>query len=410
MAEGTQLRGSCDASFGQVREAFSANFAERAETGAAVCVIAQGRVVADLWGGWAGPAGSRPWQRNTLVNVFSAGKGLVAACAARLCSEGLLELDAPVGRYWPEFAATGKAGITVGQLLSHRAGLPAVRRRLPPRAMLDHGLMCAALAQQEPWWEPGTAHGYHANTFGFLVGELVRRAGGRTLGTMLREDIAGPLGADVHIGLPGRDHSRVAEFLWPGPAPPEAEAGELSRSDLSAAAGLGGRPGRSDIEPGMLSDAQLMVYNAYFNPAGLSGAGLVNTGEWRRAEIPSANSHATARGLARVYAALASWGCLDGVRITDGATLKRFTAEWSCGPDLVLNRPSRFGLGFQLTQPERPLGPGQASYGHFGAGGALGFCDPDAAIAFGYVTNSMGPRWQNPRNRALIDAVYASLG
>jgi CubicO group peptidase (beta-lactamase class C family) len=404
------IRGSCDPSFGQVREAFSANFADRTETGAAVCVIAQGRVVADLWGGWADPAGSRPWQPDTLVNVFSVGKGLVAVCAARLCGQGLLEIDAPVSRYWPEFAATGKAAITVAQLLSHQAGLAAVRRRLPPRAFLDHGQMCAALAQQAPWWEPGTAHGYHVNTFGFLAGELVRRAGGRTLGTMLREDIAGPLGADVHIGLPGTEHSRVAEFLWPGPAPPEAEPGDLSRSELSAVAGLGGGAGGRDIEPGRLSDAQLMEYNAYFNPAGLSGARVVNTAEWRRAEIPSANCHATARGIARVYAALADWGRLDGARIADRAILTCFTAEWSCGPDLVLHRPSRFGLGFQLTQPERPLGPGPSGYGHFGAGGALGFCDPDAAIAFGYVTNTMGPRWQNPRNRALIDAVYASLG
>ena len=404
------VTGTCDRSFGQVREAFSANFAQRAEIGAAVCVIAQGRVVADLRGGWAGPAGSRPWEQNTLVNVFSVGKGMVAACAARLCSQGRLEIDAPVSRYWPEFAAAGKAAVTVGQLLSHQAGLPAVRRRLPPGGMLDHGLMCAALAQQAPWWEPGTAHGYHVNTFGFLAGELVRRAAGQTLGTMLRQDVAGPLGADVHIGLPGTEHRRVAEFLWPGPAPPEAEPGALSGSDLSAAADLGGRAGGDGIEPGEVAASQLMEYNAYFNPSGLSGAGVVNSAEWRRAEIPSANCHASARGVARVYAALAGWGHLDGVRIADRAILERFTAEWSCGADLVLHRPSRFGLGFQLTQPERPLGPGAGGYGHFGAGGSLGFCDPDAGIAFGYVTNSMGPRWQNPRNRALIDAVYASLG
>jgi CubicO group peptidase (beta-lactamase class C family) len=142
----------------------------------------------------------------------------------------------------------------------------------------------------------------------------------------------------------------------------------------------------------------------------VSGAGVVNTAAWRRAEIPSANSHATARGIARVYAALAGWGQVDGVRIADGETLRRFTAEWSRGTDLVLHRPSRFGLGFQLTQPERPLGPGPGGFGHFGAGGSLGFCDPDTGVAFGYVTNSMGPRWQNPRNKALIDAVYASLG
>ena len=368
-----------------MREAFAANFAERGEVGAAVCVVVRGSVVADLWGGWAGRPGSRPWQRDTLVNVFSVGKAFAALCVARLVSEGRFEVDEAVSRYWPEFAASRKSGITIGQLLSHQAGLPAVRRRLPPRAMLDHELMCAALQEQEPWWEPGSAHGYHTNTFGYLVGELVRRVDGRSLGTVLREDIAVPLGAEVYVGLPDELHGRVAEFLWPGEPPPE-------------------------LEPANLSAVELMEYNGYFNPSGLSGAGAVNTREWRLAEIPSTNGHATARGIARVYEALANWGEVDGVRIVDHRVLDLFTTERSYGMDVILHRPSRFGLGFQLTQPERPLGPGTRAFGHFGAGGSLGFCDPDAGVAFGYAINSMGPRWQNPRNRALIDAVYASLG
>jgi CubicO group peptidase (beta-lactamase class C family) len=244
--------------------------------------------------------------------------------------------------------------------------------------------MTAALAAQEPWWEPGTGHGYHVNTFGFLTGEVIRRVTGSTVGELLRTEIAGPLGADIHIGLPAAEHSRVATFSWPGP-PPAAE------------------------EPPGLDSVQLMRHNAYFNPAGLSGSGFINSPEWRAAEVPSANAHGTARGVARVYAALAAGGRLDGTSIIDPAALADATSEQVYGPDLVLNRPSRFGLGFQLTQPERPLGPGPSAFGHFGAGGSLGFCDPDAGLAFGYVMNQMGPRWQNPRTRALIDAAYASL-
>ncbi|MFI0453837.1 serine hydrolase domain-containing protein [Actinomadura sp. 6N118] len=376
------IGGRCDARFKAVREAFAANFAQRGELGGAVCVVVDGRPVADLWGGQA--ADDRAWQPDTLVNVFSVGKGLTALLAARLDGEGRLDVDAPVTRYWPEFGGGGKEGVTVRHLLSHQAGLPAVRRRLPPRAMLDWSAMTAALAEQEPWWEPGTAHGYHVNTFGFLVGEVVRRATGRTVGELLRKEIAGPLNADVHIGLPAAEHHRVAHFIWQE-APPELD------------------------RMAELTKAQLMEYNAYFNPGGLSGMGVINSAAWREAQIPSTNGHGTARGVARVYAALVAGGTFDGVRIVDADALTAATAEQVSGEDLILHRPSRFGTGFQLTQPERPLGPNPRSFGHFGAGGSLSFCDPDAGVAFGYVTNQMGPRWRNPRNKALVDAVYACL-
>jgi CubicO group peptidase (beta-lactamase class C family) len=313
--------------------------------------------------------------------MFSVGKGLVATCAARLNAQGRLDLDTAVAAYWPEFAAAGKDAITVRQLLSHQAGLPAVRRRLPPDAMLDWPAMTAALAEQEPWWEPGTAHGYHVNTFGFLAGEVIRRVTGATVGQHLRTQIAGPLGADVHIGLPAAEHGRVATFIWPGPPPGEHE-------------------------PPGLDSAQLMEHNSYYNPGGLSGAGVINTPRWRSAECPSTNAHGTARGVARVYAALISPA---DPAIVDPAALEEAITEQVYGQDLVLHRPSRFGLGFQLTQPERPIGPGQATFGHFGAGGSLGFADPENGIAFGYVMNQMGPRWQNPRTRALVDAAYACL-
>jgi len=383
-AGGAVIGGWCDPRFTGVRDAFAANFAERGEVGAAACLAVDGTVVADLWGGRAGPGPDRPWRRDTLVNVFSVGKGLTAACVARLIGEGQLDADAPVARYWPEFGAAGKAAVTVRQLLSHQAGLPALRAPMPDGSMLDWPVMVSALAAEAPWWPPGSAHGYHVNTFGFLAGEVIRRVTGMTVGAMLRREIAGPLGADVHIGLPAAQHGRVAEFTWPGLESPA-------------------------VAPGMLPDDQRMYVNAYFNPPGLSGVGVVNTAAWRAAEMPSANAHATAAGVARVYAALAGGGAVDGMRVVDSGALEASVAEQVCGDDLVLRRPSRFGLGFQLTQPERPLGSGPRAFGHFGAGGSVGLCDPDAGVAFGYVTSQMGPRWQNPRNRALIDAVFACL-
>ena len=256
--------------------------------------------------------------------------------------------------------------------------------------------MTSLLAAEEPWWQPGSGHGYHVNTFGYLGGELIRRITGASVGEFLRAEVAGPLGADVHIGLPVAEHDRVAEFRWPDRA---GEAAVL-RSDR---AGEATAP-RNDPVPN-----NQMALNAYFNPPDFAGTGVVNTPAWRSAQIPSANAHATAAGVARVYTALAAGGAISGVRVVSAAALAAATQEQVYGEDLVLERPSRFGLGFQLTHPERELGRGPRCFGHFGAGGSVGFCDPDARLAFGYVTNQMGPRWRNPRNNALIDASYASL-
>jgi CubicO group peptidase (beta-lactamase class C family) len=378
------IGGTCDSRFEPVRAAFCENFTQRGETGAAICVTIGGRVVADLWGGWTSAAKVTRWQPDTLVNLFSVGKGWLALLAAQLTGTGLLDTDAPVARYWREFAAAGKQAVTLRQLLSHQAGVPALRRRMPPNAMLDWRAMTGAIAEERPWWQPGTAHGYHVNTFGFAVGEVLRRVSGRSVGALLREQVAGPLGADIHIGLAASEHGRVAEFSWPGEV-------------------------RQEQEPAGRSDDELMRYNAYFNPAGLSGSGVVNTASWRSAEVPSANGHGSARGIARVYAALAAGDIADGAPVVDPGALADAISEQVYGPDLVLHRPSRFGLGFQLTAPERPMGHGQSGFGHFGAGGSLGCCDPEAGVAIGYVTGQMGPRWQNPRNRAVLDAIYASL-
>lgn len=275
-------------------------------------------------------------------------------------------------------------------VLGHRAGLPAVREPLHDEAMYDWGLMCDALAAERPWWDPGTTHGYHVNTFGFLVGEIVRRVSGEGIGDFFRRHVAEPLGADFHFGVgPGED-GRIAEFMF---------GREPVRDDERLPAQLGNPD----------DERELLLRRAYFNPPGISGLGTVNTRAWRAAVMPSTNGHATAHAVARIYAALAAGGTVDGVRIISDETIELASGEQSTGPDFVLGRPSRFGLGFQLTQPERPFGTSERGFGHFGAGGSLGFADPDAGVGFGYAMNLAGPRWQNPRNRALVDAVYSSL-
>lgn len=378
------IEGVCNSKFAAVREAFAGNFTLHGEIGAAVTLFVGGRRVVDLWGGWADRARAQPWAEDTLVNFFSIGKAITATCVLRLVQRGLLDLDAPVARGWPEFGAAGKGEITLRQLMSHRAGLPAIGPPLlPAGTMVDWGRMAKALADQTPWWKPDKAHGYHVNTFGYLLGEPVRRAAGMTLGELLRQDIAGPLGADVHIGLPRSEHARVAEFCYalrPPAAPGEA---------------------RPAPKPPTTHE-ELMRACAYNNPPGISGGPWVNTEPWRLAEIPSTNGHGTARGVARVYLGLLQ-------DLIDADLLAEATTEHSAGQDLILERPSRFGLGYQLTQAERPLGPNPKAFGHFGAGGSLGFCDADAEVAFGYVMNDMGPRWQNPRNKALIDAIYRCI-
>jgi len=382
VADVPEIRGSCDERFAGVRSALARNFRDHGEVGAAVAITIEGRLVVDLWAGWADRARTRPWQRDTLVNVFSVGKAMAALSLLVLVERGQVDLDAPAARYWPEFAARGKSEVTVRMLLCHRAGLPAIRRSLPRFAMYDWELMTSALAAEEPWWEPGRTHGYHVNTFGFLIGEIVRRVSGESIGAFFRREVAAPLGADFHFGIGPEHDQRIADYLF-GDEPPEMVDDDDER--------------------------QFLLRQVYLNPPGLSGFGTVNTRAWRAAEMPSTNGHASARAVARIYSALACGGAVDGVRLLRTETIERAIAEASSGPDLVLRRPSRFGLGFQLTQPERPLGTNPRSFGHFGAGGSLGFADPDAQLAFAYTMNQPGPRWQNPRNRALIDAVYASL-
>lgn len=386
-----EIHGTCDARFAAVRDAFAANFAEHDEIGAAVSVVVDGRVVVDLWAGWADPGRTRPWRRDTIANVYSCTKGMTALCLHRLVETGRVDLDAPVARYWPEFAQGDKGRIPVRWLLSHRAGLAAVKPMLPEAALYDWDAMVAALAAETPWWEPGTRHGYHAVTFGWLVGEVVRRVSGKSLGTYFRDEVAGPLGLDFHIGLAESHHGRAAELTTiPMPAP------DFEGPRLAAV---------------ILSDPEGVAARAFMNPISLAHG--PNVAAWRSAEIPGANGHAAARDLARVYGVLARGGTQDGVHLAGREVIDAMRTEESLGPDLVLGITTRFGLGFMLPQdaPDSQFGPNRAAFGHPGAGGHLGFADPEAQVGFGYVMNRLGPHiLVDPRATRLANAAYAALG
>jgi CubicO group peptidase (beta-lactamase class C family) len=373
------IGGFCAAGFDAVLDAFEANFGDHGELGAAVTVIVGGETVVDLWGGWANLARSSPWQSDTLVNAYSVGKGLVSVLLLQLVDRGLVELDAPVARYWPDFAQHGKGGVTVRHALSHQAGVPAIRELLTNDDLVDFDRMCAALAATAPWFGPGERHVYHTNTFGHLVGGLLRHVTGDLPGTRLRA-VAEPIRADLWFGVPDAEHRRCADVLFESPPTMTAE---LLDHDLT--------------------EEQRMIALGYVNPPGYSSVGVVNTTEWRRAQVPSTNGHMTARGVARFYAAL-----LAGRLLSDDLLAAAVTPQAS-GPCPVLGQVVTFGLGLQPWTEHRPFGRNPGGFGHYGSGGALGFADPTAEVAFGYVMNHVIPRWQSPRNRALVDAVYAAL-
>lgn len=387
----TDIHGEAAKKFAGVRDAFAANFEQHGEVGAAFSLYVDGEKVVDLWGGVADQESGRAWDEDTLQLVFSTTKGATAAVAHLLAQRGALDLDAPVHEYWPEFKAAGKEAIPVRWLLSHRAGLPVVDAEVSDVEALAWDPIAEALAAQRPIWEPGTAHGYHALTYGWLVGEVVRRVSGRSLGTVFADEIAGPLGLDFWVGLPGSEEHRVSRLieLEPVEAPPEvieqlpAEVRQIAEAFL---------------DPNSLSNRALFVTKPPFS---------FNQPEVHAAEVPAANGICTARSLARFYAGLI--GEVDGTRILEPDTVRGATAEQSNGPDRVLMAPTRFGSGFMLNSAFSPmLGP--ASFGHPGAGGSLGFADPDSGVAFGYVMNKMQQNLSgDPRTLTLIEAVKAAL-
>ena len=387
------VNGAVAAGFEPVREAFAANFARHGDIGAAVCVYRDGRPVVDLWGGVADPGSGRPWARDTLQLVYSATKGVTTTAAHLLVQRGALDLDAPVAEYWPEFAANGKAEIPVRWVLSHRAGVVALDRPVPLADALAWQPMVDALAAQRPQWAPGTAHGYHGRTFGWLVGEVIRRVSGRMPGRFFADEIAGPLGLEFFIGLPAGERGRVSRMVYKQPdfdvaaVPPESIPEEFR--ELVAAL----------LDPDSL-------YNKAFSitdPAEID----FNSPEVQAAEMPASNGIGTARGLARMYAALI--GEVDGVRLLTPETVASATKEQAAGADRVIVLPTRFGSGYMLPSDVNPM-TGPSSFGHPGRGGSLGFADPEHGIAFGYVMNHIVEDAPNDmRARSLVDAVRESL-
>jgi CubicO group peptidase (beta-lactamase class C family) len=384
------VHGTVAEGFEPVRDAFVRNFATLGERGAAVAVYRGGQRVVDLWAGTKDVDGTAPWERGTAQVVRSATKGVAAAVLLLLHQRGQLDLDAPVGHYWPEFKARGKERVLIRHVLNHRAGLPVLDRPLTPEQALDPLRGPEAVAAQAPAWEPGTDHGYHALTYGWLVDELVRRVTGQGAGAWLAAQITGPLGLDLWLGLPDAEADRVGRAgRVEGPEP---------------AGGLRSRPKRS-------------VTAAYEDPASLTRRAFAaitpfpdqNDPAYRAAALPATNAIATADGLARFYATLIG-DTAGAARLFTPETVALARAEESAGPDRVLVVGTRFGLGYMLHGSASPfLTPG--SFGHPGRGGALGFADPETGIAFGYVTNGFRKTvTADPRAQGLVRAVRGVLG
>ncbi|MEV5145553.1 serine hydrolase domain-containing protein [Streptomyces sp. NPDC052727] len=383
------VNGTVAEGFEPVREAFAANFALLGERGAAVAVYRDGHRVVDLWAGTRDVDGTAPWQRGTAQIVRSATKGVAAAALLLLHQRGELDLDAPVGTYWPEYKAAGKEHTRVRDLLAHRAGVPVLDRPLTPAQAADPDLGAAAVAAQAPVWEPGTDHGYHAQTYSWLTGELLRRITGRPAGDWIADEIARPVGADLWLGLPESEHARVGRV---GPVDAPETAG-----------GLKTRPKRAVAEA--YADPDSLTRRAF---AAITPLPDENDPGYRAAALPASNGIATADGLARFYASLI--GDVDGgTRLFTPQTTELARTEQSAGPDRVLVVGTRFGLGHMLHGAASPLlSPG--SFGHPGRGGALGFADPETGIAFGYVTNGFRQSvTADPRAQALVRAVRTAL-
>lgn len=383
------IDGLVERGFGGVADAFAANFADHGEVGAGFCLHVDGRKVVDIWGGIAEAGTGRPYTEDTLQLVFSTTKGATALCANLLVQRGLLDLDAPVASYWPEFAGAGKADIPVRWLLCHKAGLPVVDAELTLEEALAWEPVIRALEVQAPVWPPGTAHGYHAVTYGYLVGEVVRRISGRSLGTFFADEVAAKLGIEFWIGLPEEQEHRVAPLV-------------------------------SLAQP--TDPASRELYERFFGPDTLTGRALsapsgvfATEGAWNRrdvhaAEVPAANGITNARSLSRLYASLIG-DLPDGTpRVLSADQVDLARTPQTEGNDRVLFFETTFGLGFMTSSPFSPYG-GPGGFGHAGAGGSVGFADPENGVAFGYVMNKMLQNLSgDPRTLGLLHAAYGAIG
>ena len=371
------IGGLCPPRFNAVRAAFEANFAEGLELGARFALAVEGRIVIDLIGGWADRAQTRPFAEDTLTSVFSTTKAIAALMIARLVDQVKLSYGQRVAEIWPEFGEAGKSLITVEQVMAHEAGLPGFAERMEPSDWFDWDLICGRLAAIAPMWRPGEVSGYHPVTFGYLAGEIFRRVDGRSMGEALREDIAGPLGLDLWIGVPDAEQLRCADVRRPPALPNLGEINEFKR---------------------------VAFMTPWASPGGRS------LSEWRRAEIPSVTGHATAPALARLMSAMAGGGRLDGVRLLKPETVEAATAERIRGPDLVLPYDLAWGAGFLRNEGLGIYGPGRQTIGHSGWGGSCAFADPDLRVSGAYVMNRQSAELiADGRSRRLIEAAYAGL-
>ena len=383
-----EIGGTVAPGFERVKDAFAANFELHGEVGAAFSLYHRGVKVVDLWGGVADVETGRPWAEDSIALVFSSTKGATAICAHLLAERGELDFDAPVASYWPEFAAAGKEDIPVGWLLSHRVGLPVFDNPLTVEEFLAWEPPVEALAAQRPVWAPGTKHGYHAGTYGWLVGEVIRRISGKSVGTFFADEVAGPLGLDFWIGLPESEEHRVAPMIGI-----DLQASEVDEQAMT------------ENRRAMLAAAR--DPDALLNRPATTAPLDMNSRAFRAAELPAGNGVADARSLARMYASLIGDG-IDGRRLLKRETVANAIAERSSGRDELLQIPTRFGLGFALDVAGEFGGDG--AFGHPGAGGSVGFADPQAEIAFGYVMNQMKLiAYDDPRTLGLVAAIHASL-
>lgn len=386
--------GHCLIEYAQVQEEFARNFSERGELGASVCVMVDGEPVVDLWGGIADPSTGRSWERDTLQVIFSSTKGMAALCGHILASRGQLDFDAPVTRYWPEFGVNGKEDILVRHVFSHQSGVAHVDAPVPEGGFTDWALMVQLIERTRPFWEPGTRVGYHGLSFGWLVGEIVRRISGRSIGTFFREEVADPLGLDAWIGLPQEHESRVAPSI-PADA---AEATALLPSRVAAEA----------------RNRESLMFKMLTNNGGWHQRW--NTRAFHAAEIPAAGGIANARSLAGIYSPLSHGGASAGVRIVSPSALPGMRAlQASTDVDATLGVRTSFTLGFSKSWNNPGVGNsvtlGEGAFGAAGLGGQIGFADPDHRLAFAYTTNKHGAGGGlDPRGQALVDAVYRALG
>ena len=365
--------------FAAVRDAFEANLASGADVGASFCATVDGEIVVDLWGGFADPARTRPWERDTIVNVYSTTKTMTFITALLLADRGELDFDAPVAKYWPQFAANGKAAIKVSHLMAHSAGLSGWREKITTEDLYDWEKVTRLLAEQAPLWEPGTASGYHAITQGYLIGEVVRRITGQSIGTFFRSEIAGPLNADFWIGLPASEDRRVADLI---PPPPEGAISNFAQSE---------------------------VQKVTFNNPGVD-VSATKTRAWRGAEIPAAGGTGTARGVAEIHTILANGGVAKGKRFMSEAGCRKALEVQIEGTDLMLGGPAKFGMGFGLPGAMIPL-PNPNSLFWGGYGGSLVIIDMDAHTTFAYAMNRMlGTTTGDTRAFGLAMAMWEALG